>query len=167
MLVLLTTVMVTMIVVMSVMVAMSATPTATFAMMMAVTVLMMMTVLVVVPVPMLMPVAAFMIIGSLFRAERTFHSLGETTLPPGQFLQFGQILHIESRSFGFESGMPAAELPGQTCQPQRIFRGYFQQPFRCGFHNQQTSVFQLESIAIIENNSFVRRKFRSETALSV
>jgi len=146
--------------VMSMVMPVPATTTATLSMMV-------MVVMVVFVMVMVMSVATFVIIGSLFRAEGALHRFRQTALPACELFQFGKILRIKSVRLHLDGCMPAPQLPSQPHQPQRVFSGYSEQPFGRRPDNQQAPVFQLERVAIIENDGLFRGEFGIEPAFTV
>lgn len=58
----------------------------------------------------------------------------------------------------------AAEMPGETNQPQRVLGADFQQAFRRGLDLDQRAVFELQGIAVVQRRRLVERDRELQSA---
>lgn len=105
-------------------------------------------------VMMIVPAAAIVAMGVvvdlMLGLERALDHRHRTTLAAHQLGKSGIVGHIERIGRHFRRNVMAAEMPGKTHQPQRIFGTDFQQAFRRGLDLNQAPVLQLQRIAVVQ-----------------
>lgn len=110
---------------------------------------------------MVVPAAAIVAMGVMvdfrFRLERALDHRHRTALPAHQLAERSIVRNV--KRFGRHLGrdMVAAEMPGETHQPQRVLGADFQQAFRRGLDLDQHAVFELQGIAVVQRRRLVER----------
>lgn len=101
-------------------------------------------------------IVAMMVVMHLrLRLERTLDRRHGTALPAHQLGDGGHIDDVERVGRHFRRDVVAAEMPGETHQPQRVLGANLQQALQRSLDLDQAAILQLQSVAIVEHCGLV------------
>lgn len=109
-------------------------------------------------------VAMSVVVHLRLRLERTLDRRHRTALPAHQLGQRRIVRHIESVGRHLGRNVMAAEMPGETRQPQRVLGTHLQKAFRHGLDLHEAAVLQLQRIAVVQRRRLVERDLDLEPA---
>ena len=95
-------------------------------------------------------IMACMVIGSALRIKRARHFADNAALPAHHFGQHMVTANVDCVRRDFGRGVAVADMPGDTHQPEWIFRANLKQLLGRSMHSHKTAILQLQRIAIID-----------------
>ena len=112
---------------------------------------------VVVVVPAAAIVAMRVVMDFRLRLERTLDHRHGAALPTHQFAERRIVRDVKGVGRHLGRDVMAAEMPGETHQPQRVLGADFQQAFRRRLDLDQRAVFELQRVAVVQRRRLIER----------
>lgn len=112
-------------------------------------------------------VATGVVISAALGLEGTAHHGHRTALAAHHFRQHMVVLDIDRVRGDLGRGMAIADMPGDAHQPQRVLRADFEQALRRGLDPDQTSILELDGVAIVQARGLVEIQQDVETLVTL